>query len=160
MVAHAMPYPRRTPSVQAMFQPHTATCNNSRYLVNALWVCARVGAWGDGSFAAAMVDRLRQNNYALVNSAVGQAHGNLWWSLSQWAQHQQAQGQAGAQGPPDVAQACWDVLEASAGAIKRAPYLDQSSFKPQVGLWPMPLVAVVAVSPSGGTRVASGRRYW
>lgn len=128
--------------MQALFQPHAATCNTSRYLVNALWVCARLGAWGDGSFAAAMVDRLRQNNYALVRSAVGQAHGNLWWSLSQWAQQQQQQGQAGAeglQGPRDVAQACWDVLEASAGAITSAPYLDQSSFKPQVGLRSMVL---------------------
>ncbi|KAG2497824.1 hypothetical protein HYH03_004094 [Edaphochlamys debaryana] len=47
-----------------------------------LHACAKAGYWG-GGLAAALLQRLSRDRGALLGTANGQNHSNLWWSLSE-----------------------------------------------------------------------------
>ncbi|GLI68428.1 hypothetical protein VaNZ11_012826, partial [Volvox africanus] len=77
------------------YLPYVRTTINSRYVINALWVCAKTGYWGPPGhgLVPALLARLRQDNYSLLCRSDGQAHGILWWALSQYDAQQQQQQQ-------------------------------------------------------------------
>ncbi|GLC40510.1 hypothetical protein PLESTM_001082300 [Pleodorina starrii] len=85
--------------LHAAFLPHVRTMSSSRYSINALWVCAKTGYWGapGSTFVGAMIRQLRAHKYAILRKSNGQAHGNLWWALSQYFQ-QAEEGHAKARG--------------------------------------------------------------
>ncbi|GIL54131.1 hypothetical protein Vafri_9685 [Volvox africanus] len=80
------------------YLPYVRTTINSRYVINALWVCAKTGYWGAPGhrLVPALFARLRHDNYTLLCRSDGQAHGILWWALSQCDAQQQQQQKNGA----------------------------------------------------------------
>ncbi|GLC75227.1 hypothetical protein PLESTF_001611100 [Pleodorina starrii] len=98
--------------------PYIPTMLKPRYATNALWVCAKTGYWGapGSGFLAALLQRLRDRDYALLQDPSGHTHASLWWALSEHEQQQlpQAAGQAGGQAVVETA-----VAETEAAAARR-----------------------------------------
>ncbi|KAG2493127.1 hypothetical protein HYH03_008554 [Edaphochlamys debaryana] len=118
--------------LQVAFEPHLTSMPTSRYASNSLWVMARTGHWagpdGGGGFVRALLAALRRSEYRLLQRATAQAHGNLWWALSEYADSLQ-RGGGGRQGA--AADASDDLLTdddaPAAAAAAASPYAGGSA---------------------------------
>ncbi|GIM14074.1 hypothetical protein Vretimale_17105 [Volvox reticuliferus] len=91
------------------FLPHIPNIVDPRFVTNALWVCARTGRWdapGGGDFAALLLQRLREDDGAMLEALDGVGHSILWRALSMSGRHRAAataQGHGAASAPTTLA---------------------------------------------------------
>ncbi|PNH03574.1 hypothetical protein TSOC_010352 [Tetrabaena socialis] len=73
-------------TLAAAYLPLVPRLPVAKLCVVPLWACAKAGYW-HGGLAAALLQRLAQDDGAVLRKANDQDHANLWWSLSAAPEH-------------------------------------------------------------------------
>ncbi len=75
-------------TLAGVFLPLVPSITRPDHCTRPLWACAKTGyGWAGGAdevaLAEALLGRLGEDGYAMLQQALPQAHSNLWWSLSE-----------------------------------------------------------------------------